>query len=59
MGSLGQRASKLLAVKVEGLKKKSGNQPTAIGFKPSGPFKFFFDIINFRLTFLDAKGPIK
>ena len=32
---------------------------TVVGFKLSGPFKFFFDIINVRMTFLDAKGPIK
>ena len=32
---------------------------TVVGFKLSGPFKFFFDIINVRVTFLDAKGPIK
>ena len=25
----------------------------------SGPFKFFFDIINVRVTFLDVNGPIK
>ena len=27
---------------------------TVVGFKLSGPFKFFFDIINVRVTFLDA-----
>ena len=32
---------------------------TVVGFKLSGHFKFFFDIINIRVTFLDAKGPIK
>ena len=32
---------------------------TVVGFKLSGPFKFFFDVINVRVTFLDAKGPIK
>ena len=32
---------------------------TVVGFKLSGHFKFFFDIINVRVTFLDAKGPIK
>ena len=32
---------------------------TVVGFKLSGPFKFFFDIINVRVTFLDVKGPIK
>ena len=34
-------------------------QSTVVGFKLSGPFKFFFDIINVRVTFLDARGPIK
>ena len=32
---------------------------TVVGFKLSGPFKFFFDIINVRVTNLDVKGPIK
>ena len=32
---------------------------TVVGFKLSGPFKFSFDIINVRVTFLDVKGPIK
>ena len=32
---------------------------TVVGYKLSGYFKFFFDIINVRVTFLDAKGPIK
>ena len=32
---------------------------TVVVFKLSGHFKFFFDIINGRVTFLDAKGPIK
>ena len=35
------------------------SQHTVVGFKLSGPFKFFFDIINVRVTFLDVKGPIK
>ena len=35
------------------------SQYTVVGFKLSGHFKFFFDIINVRVTFLDAKGPIK
>ena len=34
-------------------------QGTVVGFKLSRPFKFFFDIINARMTFLDVKGPIK
>ena len=32
---------------------------TVVGFKLSGQFKFFFDKINVRVTFLDAKGPTK
>ena len=36
-----------------------GLHPTVVGFKLSGHFKFFFDTINVRVTFLDAKGPIK
>ena len=32
---------------------------TVVGFKLSGPFKFFFVIINVRVTFFDAKGPIE
>ena len=32
---------------------------TVVGFKLSGHFKFFFDIINVRVTILDAKGIIK
>ena len=32
---------------------------TVVGFKLSGPFKFFFVIINVRVTFLDPNGPIK
>ena len=36
-----------------------GGGGTVVGFKLSGHFKFFFDIINVRVTFLDAKGPIK
>ena len=32
---------------------------TVVGFKLSGPFKLFFDIFNVRVTFLDAKDPIK
>ena len=35
------------------------SQFTVVGFKLSGHFKFFFDIIIVRVTFLDAKGPIK
>ena len=34
-------------------------QSTVVGFKLSGPFKFFFDVINVRMTFLDVKDPIK
>ena len=34
-------------------------QGTVVGFKLSGPFKFFFDIINVRMTFFDVKGPVK
>ena len=36
-----------------------GHPHTVVGFKLSGPFKFFFVIINVRVTFLDVKGPIK
>ena len=32
---------------------------TVVGFKLSEHFKFFFDIINVRVTILDAKGLIK
>ena len=32
---------------------------TVVGFKLSGPFKFFFVLINAKVTFLDANGPIK
>ena len=32
---------------------------TVVGFKLCGHFKFYFDMINVRVTFLDAKGPIK
>ena len=32
---------------------------TVVGFKLSGPFKFFFDTINVRMTFLDVNDPIK
>ena len=32
---------------------------TVVGFKLRGPFKFFFDIINVRMTFFDVKGPVK
>ena len=32
---------------------------TVVGFKLSGHFKFFFDIINVRVTFMDAKGLIR
>ena len=35
------------------------NHLTVVGFKLSGHFKFFFDIINVRVTILDAKGLIK
>ena len=41
------------------LKKAAPSICTVVGFKLSGPFKFFFDIINVRVTFLDVKGPIK
>ena len=41
------------------MKRFTGPPVTVVGFKLSGPFKFFFDIINVRVTFLDAKGPIK
>ena len=34
-------------------------QGTVVGIKLSGPFKFLFDIIDVRVTFLDAKGPIE
>ena len=32
---------------------------TVVSFKLSGPFKFFIVIINVRMTFFDAKGPIE
>ena len=38
---------------------KMSGQYTVVGFKLSGHFKFFFDIINVRVTILDAKGLIK
>ena len=42
-----------------GLQNGDMSKGTVVGFKLSGHFKFFFDIINVRVTFLDAKGPIK
>ena len=32
---------------------------TVVGFKLSGHFKFFFDMMKVRVTILDAKGLIK
>ena len=32
---------------------------TVVGFKLSRNFEFFFDIINVKVTILDAKGLIK
>ena len=37
----------------------AASEATVVGFKLSGHFKFFFDIINVRVTILDAKGLIK
>ena len=37
----------------------NAKQCTVVGVKLSGHFKFFFDIINARVTILDAKGLIK
>ena len=39
--------------------KSVSSKYTVVGFKLSGHFKFFFDIINVRVTILDAKGLIK
>ena len=36
-----------------------GARGTVVGFKLSGPFKFFFNKINVRVTVLDVMGPIK
>ena len=47
-----------MLVEVQSAKKKYTHF-TVVGFKLSGPFKFFFDIINVRMTFLDVKDPIK
>ena len=35
---------------------KYGKGGTVVGFKLSGHFKFFFGVINVRVTILDANG---
>ena len=55
--SVGQRASKLPAFKVGGLKKKSASQPTVVGFKLRGHFKFIFVKMSDGVTFEDVRRP--
>ena len=45
--------------KTKKIEKEQNDHCTVVGFKLSGPFKFFFDIINVRMTFFDVKGPVK